>query len=87
MEDPYELALAMLVLALAAMMLVAAANGGNEMRQVVAAIGGLVIALLLVFNGLWSNNRTKVTGPTSTIWKSGEMKSPGGFTETGERRI
>jgi hypothetical protein len=53
----------------------------------IAAMAGLVIAILLVFNGLWPNDRTKVNGPESSIGKSGEMKSPGGSTETGERRL
>jgi hypothetical protein len=56
-------------------------------RALIAAVAGLVIAILLVFNGVWSNYRTKVNGPESSIGKSGEMKSPGGSTETGERRL
>jgi hypothetical protein len=43
----------------------------------------LVIAILLVYNGLWPNYRTKVDGPESTIGKSGEMKSPGGLPRPG----
>ena len=60
---------------------------GCEMGKLVAAMAALVIAILLAFNGLWPNYRTKVNGPESTIGKSGEMKSPGGSTETGERRL
>ena len=60
---------------------------GCEMRKLVAAMAALVIAILLVYNGLWPNYRTKVNGPESSIGKSGEMKSPGGSTETGERRL
>jgi hypothetical protein len=60
---------------------------GCEMGKLVAAMAALVIAILLVYNGLWPNYRTKVNGPESTIGKSGEMKSPGGSTETGERRL
>jgi len=56
------------------------------MRKPVAAIAGLLIAILIVFTGLWPNYRTKVNGPESSIGKSGEMKSPGG-SETGERRL
>jgi hypothetical protein len=63
------------------------ANEGCEMGKLVAAMAALVIAILLVYNGLWPNYRTKVNGPESTIGKSGEMKSPGGSTETGERRL
>ncbi len=50
------------------------------MRKLVAATAGLIIAVLLVFNGLWPNYRTKANGPESSIGKSGEMKSPGGST-------
>jgi hypothetical protein len=50
-------------------------------------MAALVIAILLMFNGLWPNYRTKVNAPESSIGKSGEMKSPGGSTETGERRL
>ena len=57
------------------------------MRKLVAAIAGLIIAVLLIFNGLWPNYRTKANGPDSSIGKSGEMKSPGGSTETGDRRL
>jgi hypothetical protein len=46
------------------------------MGKLVAAMAALVIAILLVYNGLWPNYRTKVNGPESTIGKSGEMKSP-----------
>jgi hypothetical protein len=57
------------------------------MGKLVAAMAALVIAILLVYNGLWPNYRTKVNGPESTIGKSGEMKSPGGSAETRERRL
>ena len=57
------------------------------MRKLVAAIAGLIIAVLLVFNGPWPNYRTKANVPDSSIGKSGEMKSPGGSTETGDRRL
>jgi hypothetical protein len=56
------------------------------MRKLVAAIAGLLIAILIAFAGLWPSYRTKVNGPESSIGKSGEMKSPGG-SETRERRI
>jgi hypothetical protein len=57
------------------------------MGKLVTGMASLVIAILLVYNGLWPNYREKVNGPESTIGKSGEMKSPGGSTETGERRL
>jgi hypothetical protein len=57
------------------------------MRKLVAAMAALVIAILFVFNGLWPNYRTKANGPESSIGKSGEMKSPGGSTAIGDRRL
>jgi len=56
-------------------------------RVLITAMTLLVIAAVLVFNGLLSNSPMKANGPESAIGKSGEMKSPGGSTETGDRRI
>jgi hypothetical protein len=65
-----------------------AAPSRDQRRALIGAIIGLVIvAIVLVFNGLWTTYRTQATGPASTIGKSGEMKSPGGSTETGDRRF
>jgi hypothetical protein len=57
-------------------------------RALIGMLIALAIALMLGFSGLWPTYRMEVSnGPNSTIGKSGEMKSPGGSTETGERRI
>jgi hypothetical protein len=57
------------------------------MRKLIAAMAALLIAILIISNGLWPNYRTKVNGPASSIGKSGEMKSPGGSSEAGEGRL
>jgi hypothetical protein len=57
-------------------------------RALIAALAGLIIAIIMGYSGIWSTGRMEGrNGPPSTIGKSGEMKSPGGSTEIGERRI
>ena len=53
------------------------------MRKLVFTMVGLFIAFALGYIGLSSSDRIEAkNGPVSTVGKSGEMKSPGGSTES-----